>query len=162
MTRKPIVGINAIEWLMRFANLPKNVAIEAYNSAMRLHKMQQMTPPAKGVFVTLQPAEIEKSLKNLVNRILKIVSQRAARNPDYKPLYDFEVFQSTQKGPVQKVTGERIVESVNTIVENSSSEICSKQGLDLLIKASLLLQAQLIQEGLKGIITADMIRPVLA
>lgn len=162
MDNKPIVGNAAIRWLMQVADLPESASITAYNSAVRLGQTRQLMPPMKGVFVKYDWKEIDNSLELLDKKILAVISQRAARNPDYKFLYDFEAFQSGQKGPVLKVDGSRIVESVETIVEHSKEEIVTNIGRSLLDKASQLLRKQFILEGLNGIIKPTDIAPSVA
>lgn len=162
MFKKPIVGEAAIKWLIQVADLPQYAALNAYNAAVRMHKIEQLSPPMKGVFVKYNWKEINSSLDQLNKRILAVCSQRAARNPNYKFLYDFEVFQSGQKGPVHDVTGNAIVESVDKVAEHSKEEIVTQSGLSLLDKASLLLRKQLVQEGLSGIIKRTDIAPSVA
>lgn len=149
-------------FLTRVCNLPSSIARNVYNKTFRYSHTEQFTPPAKGAFIQYSVEENISASLAIKNKILKLCSQNAARNPSFKPLYIFEKFQTTQKGPVQKVTPKSFLEAIDKITENSAKDIMTDEGKSLLIKASRLLQQQLIASNLMNVILARDIHPTLA
>lgn len=161
--QKKYVGEKAvIGALTRMGGYPISVARKACQKTERYLELGQLEPPAKGAFIKQSSAENEAWVASLQNKVMKAVSQRAARNPNYKELYIFENFQLDQKGPVKKVNVDRLLDSVSTVIENSSSEIISKEGMGHIDKASERLIKQLDNEGLRNSIHASDIQPAYA
>lgn len=168
MFQKRFLGEKSvIDVLTRVCGYPASVADIACDKVRRYLDTYQKLPPAKGAFLkyTKDQASIDKlvgEIDRLDQKILKTISRRAARNPAYNHLYVFENFQKGQKGPVQKVTPGRVLESVDTIIENSEQNIITDEGKKLIDEGADLLRKQLIEENLHNSIHERDIRPQTA
>lgn len=168
MYQRKFYGVNEVkDVLTRLCGYPASVADVACDKTERYLDTFQKLPPAKGAFIKYTVNEetvagLVADLRRLDSKILKRIAQRAAHNPAYTALYNFEKFQSSQKGPVQKVTPGRVLEALSKILDNSSKDLMSVAGRKLIDKGAELLKAQLMKENLTNSIHSSDVRPQFA
>lgn len=161
MSNDIVRGESVIHRLIELG-IPEQAAITGYNSTDRMHSIEQLTPPAKGAFVRLKTDHLVSALSALHKKLMSIIEARANKNPNYTWLLAYEKFQEGQKGPVSKVDFPRLLESIDTIVDNSSDDICSDIGYNWIKLGAQLLKEQLIHEGLQGSVHLSDINPVVS